>query len=471
MKDIKKISILFFSHSSSLGGAERSLLDLIIDLKKTDRFDCFVMLPKFGKLKEYLEHYGAKVYIPKTEYHEWVKNKFNNNRLPLLKNLLAIDNEYLPIIKEIDPDLIYTQTITIPWGAICAKKLAIPHILSAREYGKLDHNLSFEFGLEKSIEAIYADSSKVLCVTSDVKKILFSKLKDYEEKCNVIYSSIHIPQKILTKKDEDYLINLKKKCANILVLGTIADGKNQIDAVRAVIKINKNKKYKLKLFLVGIVDDNYKKSLKKIIRENDSENLIIFQNFSENNLEIIRKSDIVISCARREAFGRNLLEAAILNRPIIYANSGGSSEIFIDKKHGLAYNIGDHIELSEKIINTIDFLEKTRRRVNMNRIFVIKNFASNNYIEKILPVIEKTIDKKNKMSLENKESAVEKIIDNFRKKDVEHLVGKLKNKINNLENIVNLKEKELSFIKTSKFWKLREKYISAKNIFLNKYKK
>jgi len=56
-------NFLFFSHSSDLGGAERSLLELIKELTNEHNSMCTVILPAHGLLEEHLHQAGAATLI------------------------------------------------------------------------------------------------------------------------------------------------------------------------------------------------------------------------------------------------------------------------------------------------------------------------------------------------------------------------------------------------------------------------
>jgi len=46
-------------------------------------------------------------------------------------------------IRLLDPDVIWSQTMVIPWGAVAAAILGKPHVWYVTEFGERDHQLQF----------------------------------------------------------------------------------------------------------------------------------------------------------------------------------------------------------------------------------------------------------------------------------------------------------------------------------------
>ncbi|MFZ2038564.1 MAG: glycosyltransferase [Minisyncoccia bacterium] len=398
----KKTSIIFFSHSSFTGGAELSLADLIGGMCKLG-VTCSVIVPSNGPLVDLLKLKGAIVYVISPGYSWWAFDKMVKDEQAnflIWSSMKILDNEMLPIVRKINPDFIYSQTIVCPWGVICANKLNVPHVLSVREYGVLDHDLSFHFGFKKSVNALYNDSDIIFSNTDDVKKVVFNDFvndSNFDSKCITVGSSINISEKIIKLAEETPFVGLsKKEQTNILVLGSICEGKGQIDVVRAIIELKK-KGYNIHLTLMGYTNLDYIELVKKEIRENNIQDIVDIKGFNESGHKEIINNDILISSSKMEALGRVLLESALLGRPFIYSNTGGSKEVFINKLHGLAYEPGNYNQLVDKIIETIEKGEETHSRIKNAKKYVKETFNDKNYIEKQKEVLANFIkDAKNR---------------------------------------------------------------------------
>ena len=87
-------------------------------------------------------------------------------------------------------------------------------------------------------------------------------------------------------------------------------------------------------------------------------------------------SDIVVSPSiEPEAFGRVVVEAQSMERPIIASNIGGSNETIIDNKTGFLFEAGNPDSLCKKIIEVLNLDESTLKSMGIEgRKNTIKKF-------------------------------------------------------------------------------------------------
>jgi glycosyltransferase involved in cell wall biosynthesis len=135
----------------------------------------------------------------------------------------------------------------------------------------------------------------------------------------------------------------------IAQLGNIAEGKGQLDLIRAVIALSRKGYFLLCYFVGSVADQTYKELLDRTVSESGFGSRFFFIPHTLNPYPIISEMDVVVSCARFEGLGRTLLEAILLEVPIIYANSGGPAQIFQDGVHGVSYEAGDFLQLAEAL--------------------------------------------------------------------------------------------------------------------------
>jgi glycosyltransferase involved in cell wall biosynthesis len=79
--------------------------------------------------------------------------------------------------------------------------------------------------------------------------------------------------------------------------------------------------------------------------------------FQDNPAEIYRSLDIVVHASTQpEPFGRTIIEAMACGRPVIVANSGGAAELYTDRHDALGFPLGD----ADALARQIDCLIKSR---------------------------------------------------------------------------------------------------------------
>jgi len=384
IKTEKTLSVAFFSHSSFLAGAERSLLDLIQDLIDK-RIYCHVILPNEGPLKNELMKIGASVYIPEgiAPGYQWAipKPVLNTGGIDqFIKSLALIMAKLIPYLRAIRPDVIFTQTSVIPWGALCSEILSIPHAWSLCEYAEPDFD--FYFGFTESMKALYESSDIIFAVSQTVARDAFRNIVQSDDRISVVYRNIRIPGKTEDHTPSPKSSDISQQKIRIGIFGTMYEGKGQEDLVRAGIELLR-KGHKIEVHLYGQKTPEYASRLTSLIVNSGFENSFIMGDFLENPYNRMNEMDIIVSCARNEGFGRTLTEAVLLRKPIIYADCGGPKEIFTNGEHGLSYVPQNHLDLAEKIVAVIHDPHKTAKRIEKAREYVLKTFSKENFSGRI----------------------------------------------------------------------------------------
>ena len=382
------LSVLFFSHAVNLTGAERSLVDLVQGLSARGVL-CTAILPAPGPLREALVKSGCAVHVSAECSLQgrgwwWAHTAKNSSALPALASASEVVRDTLiPEIRKLAPDVVFSQTIVSPWGAWCAESLGLPHALSAREYGERDHHLAFAFGFRESMEALYASSDAVFCITEDVKKALFGG--DPDRKAVAVYSDVRIPPALpsAAASGGGNEPAPPRAALTVGIFGSIAGEKGQADLVRACLELCK-KGRDVRCVLAGLVaDPAYAGALHRQIADSPFADRFVWPDFTDDPYALMRQVDVVVSCSKMEALGRTLLEGVLLGKPIVYANAGGPREIFADGQQGLAYEPGDPAGLARVLESILEDPRAAAARARQAREDVLERFNDESYAGRI----------------------------------------------------------------------------------------
>jgi glycosyltransferase involved in cell wall biosynthesis len=340
----RALSICFFGHSAGANGAERSLASLVKDLVSQYGTICTVFVPERGLLEDLIRDAGASCVV--ASYPWWCYaphdgKTYASLREDLSAGLASYATELLPQVREINPDVICTQTVVIPWGAAVAAALGKPHVWSVCEYGELDHGLRFA----PSFQAIAADieqgSDFIFFNSKDIKNTLFRNLA--EHRWDVLYRHVEIESPC----DMAYAPSPSAPL-QLIIVGTLAASKGQADAI-AALALLKERGLAAELTIVGAGYAEYVAELHRCVADLDLAKEVHFVDFLMNPFRLVSKSDIVLVCSRREAFGRVAVEAMLLGKPVVYAAAGGVTEYMRDGETGMGYPPGDTIALADRI--------------------------------------------------------------------------------------------------------------------------
>jgi glycosyltransferase involved in cell wall biosynthesis len=151
------------------------------------------------------------------------------------------------------------------------------------------------------------------------------------------------------------------------IVGNIKEWKGQEVVVKAV-GILKKTYPDIKCLLVGDCsnlkgDLQYLEYLRNRVKEEELSRNVVFTGYRRDILEIMNALDIVLHASiEPEPFGRVVLEAMVLGKPVIATNFGGPAEIIQDGDSGLLVPPGNANILAEA---THSLLENPRERARI----------------------------------------------------------------------------------------------------------
>ncbi len=417
--------ICFISHSAEMMGSERSLLDLIDGLMSLG-FKCTVVIPRNGSFEESLKERLIPYHI--VEYRQWIL--MPGEDLEYVNNKINFQLEYfVSVLREINPDIIYTNTSVINIGSLAAKRLLKPHIWHIREFGEIDHGMTFTLPIEQRSEYVFNNSDFVIFNSKAVEKYyLGPRINSI-----VVYNNVDIDKTFVKDNDSIKYFN-NKEYFKIAIVGSVTPGKNQKDIILATKELIK-KGIKTELLIVGDGDRNYINNIREIVSKNKLDSYIRFLGYIHRPYNIFSEANVVVCCSKNEAFGRVIVEAMLMNKVVVATNSGGVPEIIKDGSTGFLYSSENYNELFEKLKFIFENKEKIREVSNNGYNFVKSNFNFSNYSLKIADIVIKTLDNPSNFLKLQKENL-------DLKEDNSRLIRQLKSKNN-----------ELSCIYSSVSWK------------------
>lgn len=364
------MKVLFVSHSNDLSGANKSFLDIIINLRH--KIDIVVLCnSKDGALTEALNKIQVKVVI--ADYAWWYISPRNNpikQLYHIVTDSLAyrrkkISKEIIQILDNECFDLVYTNTSTIDVGAYISYKLKLPHVWHIREFGKEDFGFIPIISNSKQ-KKVFLSANKII-VNS---KALGNKYRDFipEYKIEIVYNGFNI--------DELECLHTRRRdgVLRILISGQVCEAKGQEQAIMAVQKLQKEGK-NIHLYIAGAINSSYLNSILKHIGGKKDWLHILGQCSDMKNVRA--DMDIELVCSKCEAFGRVTIEAMLNEIPVIGSDSGGTSELIKDHITGLLYENGNIEQLSNCILELMEneglYYSVARNAKEMARNFTINS--------------------------------------------------------------------------------------------------
>lgn len=337
--------VYFINHSVApvnLGGAERSMIKLVEDWYASDPdFEAFFITkaPR-GQFIAALEKRGWKYRA--FAYRGWLLHKADSTPSEVA---FAAHHDYastlsiIALMKERTPDLVVTNTIVAPWGAFAAKALGIPHAWFVREYGDLDHGLTFQNGRANTLADIGLMSEAVFTNSHAMKAHIGQHLD--ETKVTVVYPQLDIDQ--LTHDAAERLaadpFPQVEPGLRLTVVGRLSTTKGQHRVIEAVGSLKKQG-VNVSVCLVGSASEpDYDVALMGRARELGVEKNVTLVGEQPNPAPYIAAADVCVTPSDIEAFGRTTLEAMALGKPVVASDAGGSAELVVAGETGYLFDV------------------------------------------------------------------------------------------------------------------------------------
>ena len=354
------LKVVFASHVSSLqGGAERSLLELALALKKDGRIAPVVTVPRDGALAARLraesiptavlptrwwalpsESYRLPVFVPGVARPGWKVLGMALNLGPWCRWLRAAR-----------PDVVVTNTAVIPVPALACAIVGVPHVWRVHEFVTKDHGLRYVLGEAFSRRTI-GWTSKVVVVNSqavrdhysppiprDKVRVLDQAITGFQPTPNAV-DPPNVRALVLGALAPTKGIPVALEAAKILVAPPAPESAGGPAADSAAEPV------RLQLRLVGPVLPSYRQELDRLVATLGIGDCVEIRQATPTPQIELAWANVLVMCSDNEAFGRVTVEGLKSGRPVVGTRSGGTVELVFPGVNGLLFSPGDAQELA-----------------------------------------------------------------------------------------------------------------------------
>lgn len=375
-------NILCLNISSAIGGAERSLLALLENLNK-DLYKPIVCIPDKGPFYDVLKKTGIEVIcIP-----IGVLNTNFLNPFPYINTVKIL----VSLIKKYRIDIIHSNSEGTSQCAVIAGKLSRkPVICHVRNF----------FPKRAFIRDLIGWNNILIAISGAIAEELTFFQKGNKH-VRIVHNGVDLN---CFTNDDNSRIAIRREMGfsdDNFVLGVmgsrIAHFKGQHIAIKALKNLIDKGHKEVRLLITGSTaidrSEGYLQDLKKTITEMNLNGRVRFTGFVDDITSIYNAIDLLVLPSQKEPFGRVLIEAMAMGKPVIASRSGGAVEVVEDGVSGILFTTDDCEELKNailKIINNKDFACKIG---NNGKERVSKLFSIEKHVKKIQDIYEELVMK------------------------------------------------------------------------------
>lgn len=345
------MKVLFVTHCTGMAGANRSLFQLILELRDDYDVEPYVLLPRDNSstrtLKDNLKEHGidflecAIPFFKQQTYNRYTRFHYYE----CFKQL----KEVCETLRPMHFDIVHSNSSVIDFGGYISKILGIKHIWHLRDFGDLDYGLHSIWG-KRYEKATYKNGDVFVAISEAVNRHFDCVIDG--NKIQIVYNGI--------KPNNSVPISLHANDKiQFLCAGVICEAKNQMEIIEAVdFLVHKKNVTNFHLTIVGMADENYLKKLVEYVKLCGLQNYVTFVGEIDGIEQLASTMDVGIVSSKCEAFGRVTVEYMLQNLAVIANDNGANQEIVVDGQTGLIYQHNSVESLAEKMKMLIDDKEK-----------------------------------------------------------------------------------------------------------------
>ncbi|MEV8252603.1 glycosyltransferase [Rhodoglobus sp. NPDC076762] len=336
--------IIVQSHSAApfnFGGAELALVELLDEWRRIDPDAQFLMVvpePHGGLFAE-MEQRGIE--IRSIEFDPIVGAFADKNAAfsaeETLRSLSAVATTRR-LIREFEADLVITNTIVAPWGALAAQAERVPHLWFAHEYGASEHGLSFRIGRDETFTDIGELSDLVVANSTELHEYLSRWVP--RERLRIIHPALAPARVRELGAQPDVTAESRPSQLTVVIAGRIAEPKGQLILLEAL-AILQQEGLDVRARIIGIFSGGFEEVFRERARTLGIEDRIQVLGDKSNPFPSMRTADVGLSLSFNESFGRVALEYMALGLPVIATRTGVARSLIRDGIDGFVIEPGD----------------------------------------------------------------------------------------------------------------------------------
>jgi glycosyltransferase involved in cell wall biosynthesis len=356
------------------GGAEKQLYELVRCIDKNKFEPIVVSLSQGGDWTEKIRE--ANVQVIELE-------RKKNNEVARLYKLIKL-------LKEIKPQIVHTYLFSAnSYGRIAAVLNRTPIIIaSERSVG--------EIGKDKKKYMIYIDkllsyfSDGIICNSEYCSNNLTKKYSFNRKKIFTVHNGINLNNFL-----KEFNINNENKSRSKIIgtIGSLYSHKNHklfLDMAKIILDSIQNKNID---FLV-IGDGPLRNELEIYSERLGIQKSVIFTGNRSDIPRLLKKMDIFVMTSLYEGMSNAIMEAMIVELPVVATDVGGNRELVINGVTGFLCPPDNAQSLAEKINYLLKNGEDARQMGERGRNRIEEDFSVEKMIKEIEGIYYKLLDQK-----------------------------------------------------------------------------
>ncbi|HEY0978072.1 MAG TPA: glycosyltransferase family 4 protein [Flavobacteriales bacterium] len=386
--------ITWITHYAELYGANRSMLDLMLELRRRGIAEPTVILPREGPLGTALVQEGIAHTV--IDLRPWMSERTymggpHHRVMQYLRyrkaarERAAHNRAMLPLVlaqlRTWGSDAVHLNSAAVPMGAAIQQHSGLPLIWHIRELPEDQYLLHLDSGRRAYGRALRS-ADRLIAISKAVRTDIH-RYTGQDTDIPVIYNGVlrtadHV--RLAQRASERHWDGV---VFNFCLIGLIHPSKGQIEAVEALALVRR-KHPEARLIIAGTGRDQ---ELRATIERTGQAEAVEMAGFVSDPFSILERSHTLLMCSRNEAMGRVTVEAMASGIPVIGHASGGTTELVEHGINGYRYTEGA-AELADRMMRMIEHPEMARQLGAKGAEMAAERFTIERYANEIAKVYD-----------------------------------------------------------------------------------
>ncbi len=337
---------------------------------------------------------GERVYqLQRVDAEHFELPLHSKNPLSLYANIKRLER----LILEQKVDVVHVRSRAPAWSAYYACKRTDTIFLTT-----FHGTYGLGGGLKRLYNSVMARGERVIAISTFIAGHLKRLYGVEGGKIRIIHRGVDLDTFDQTKISAERVVKLAQKWRLedgrrvVMLPGRLTRWKGQGVFIEAVARLARRD---IRCILVGSDQGRkrYREELERLIETNGLNSVVRIVDHCDDMPAAYMLADVVVSASTDpEAFGRVVIEAQALGRPVVAPDHGGACETIIPGQTGWLVPPGDRDALARALDEALSLNETARHNLAARATAnVRKNFSKESMCEKTLRVYEEVLAERN----------------------------------------------------------------------------
>jgi glycosyltransferase involved in cell wall biosynthesis len=326
---------------------------------------------EFGPYAKEAEHRGLSV--------EPIRERSAHDVRVLRQTLQAIERR--------DTDIIHTHEFRSDLiGLICARRKGLRLVSTVHGWIANDTKGKIYTILNKLILRFF---DRVIVVSEKIRTELI-QWKIPERKIVVVPNALRIDHYRIDRTDDLFRRELGLGSDDVIVakIGRLSAEKGHLDLLQAA-QLALVKCDRLRFVLIGIGPEE--EALRKSAKQLGIEDRVIFAGYRKEMVRVYNSTDLVVQSSYTEGMPNVILEALLMEIPVVATNVGGTGEIIEHGRSGILIESRRPDVLAAQLIEFVNDRARFRTMARAGRERICQQFNSTRRIERMRAIYEELV--------------------------------------------------------------------------------